>query len=919
MSEMDEALVEFLIECQENLSRMDIELLQLEKSTDPELVKSIFRVMHTIKGSAGFLGLSKLEKLTHAAENLLSKIRDGSLQPTATITTALLAAIDGTRAILSSLESNQNEGNSDSEGIINALNDCTKAKAATVEEKPEQPAPLPSTAALTPSVINVEMDEALKEFLIECQENLSRMDIELLQLEKSTDPELVKSIFRVMHTIKGSAGFLGLSKLEKLTHAAENLLSKIRDGSLQPTATITTALLAAIDGTRAILSSLESNQNEGNSDSEGIINALNDCTKAKASIIDTQAKTPSLEIKPNPAPVIAPTMMIDKDAGSSFSDVAKPVAMHSTSGSLVVEKPSPTTSIPREKTEELHKEVTSALSDSSVRIPVDILDKLMSLASELVLSRNQLLQCSTRLNDSLLQVASRQFNLVTSELQEALMKTRMQPISNVWNKFPRMVREVAFKLGKQINLQMQGADTELDKTLIEAIKDPLTHLVRNSIDHGIESPEGRARANKKPEGTLLLRAYHESGRVNVVISDDGKGIDLNRVKAKALEKQLLSSDQLSQMGDNSVLQLIFLPGFSTAEKITSVSGRGVGMDVVKNNIEKIGGMIDIQSEVNKGTTIHLRIPLTLAIIKALTISAAGESFAIPQTHITELLRLKDDSKVGGIEYVHETPVFRFRGKLIPLINLSELLQIKGQANIESQPNHIVILQAEDKQFGLLVDSVKDTNEIVVKPLPSRLKGVGCFAGVTIMGDGLVQLILDVSGVARLGKALPKIRDLGIQELAKQDEIQTDGHLEGEGLLLVSAGGESQIAIPLEQVVRLEEFKESQLEKSSDMFLVQYREGILPIYNLGKILGIKRSSDTQDTNRKIPVVVHNYGGKFVGLSVEKILDTVYESIKIHGDSTGRGIKKTGVVSGKITEFVDLGVLLALIVKKPEVLS
>ena len=910
MSEMDEALVEFLIECQENLSRMDLELLELEKSTDPELVKSIFRVMHTIKGSAGFLGLSKLEKLTHAAENLLSKIRDGSLQPTTAITSALLAAIDGTRAILSSLESNQNEGNSDSEAIIKTLNDCTKPTPAIVKE-----APIPVASS-----VNVEMDEALKEFLIECHENLSHLDLKLLLLEKSTDPELVKSIFRVMHTIKGSAGFLGLSKLEKLTHAAENLLSKIRDGSLQPTTVITSALLAAIDGTRAILSSLESNQNEGNSDSEAIIKALNDCTKAPASVGNAPvAKTPAPEIKPNPAPVIAPTMVFPRDAGTSFSDAVKPVPSTAIPATLVIEKAPDTVSVMKEKIEEPHREVASALSDSSVRIPVDVLDKLMSLASELVLSRNQLLQCSTRLNDSLLQVASRQFNLVTSELQEALMKTRMQPISNVWNKFPRMVREVAFKLGKQINLQMQGAETELDKTLIEAIKDPLTHLVRNSIDHGIESPEGRARANKKPEGTLLLRAYHESGRVNVVISDDGKGIDLNRVKAKALEKQLLSSDQLSQMGDNSVLQLIFLPGFSTAEKITSVSGRGVGMDVVKNNIEKIGGMIDIQSELNKGTTIHLRIPLTLAIIKALSITAAGQSFTIPQTHITELLRIKDDSKIGGIEYVHETPVFRFRGKLIPLINLAELLQIKGKSETQSKPNHLVILQAEDRQFGLLVDSVKDTNEIVVKPLPSRLKGVGCFAGVTIMGDGLVQLILDVSGVARLGRVLPKIRDLGIKDLSAQDEIKADNQSAGEGLLLVSAGGESQIAIPLEQVVRLEEFRPHQLEKTGEMHLVQYREGIMPIYNLGNILGIKGGVEIQDKTRKIQVVVHNYAGKYVGLAVEKILDTVYESIKINGESTGQGIKKTGVVSGKITEFVDLGVLLALTVKKSEVVS
>ncbi|NDH05412.1 histidine kinase [bacterium] len=758
--------------------------------------------------------------------------------------------------ILESLESKRGEGDSDSDSIIRSLNDCANPpKESLIVEKPSST--VEQTVPMESKPVSSEMDEALQEFLIECQENLSRMDLELLELEKSTDPELVKSIFRVMHTIKGSAGFLGLSKLEKLTHAAENLLSRIRDGSLKVTAGVTTALLGAVDGTRLILESLESKRGEGDSDSDSIIRSLNDC--------------------------------------------ANPVVLNS-----------------GDKPEESYRDMGSVLADSSVRIPVEILDKMMSLASELVLSRNQLLQCSNRLNDSMLQVASRQFNLVTSELQEALMKTRMQPISNVWNKFPRMVREVAFKLGKQINLLMQGADTELDKTLIEAIKDPLTHLVRNSIDHGIESPDARIRANKKPEGTLLLRAYHESGRVNIVISDDGKGIDLNRVKAKALEKQLLSSDQLSQMGDNSVLQLIFLPGFSTAEKVTSVSGRGVGMDVVKNNIEKIGGMIDIQSELNKGTTIHLRIPLTLAIIKALSITAAGQSFAIPQTHITELLRLKDDGKSEGVEYVHETPVFRFRGKLIPLVDLSDFLQFK-RPDDQDKPNHIVILQAEDRQFGLLVDSVRDTNEIVVKPLPSMLKGVGCFAGVTIMGDGMVQLILDVSGVARLGKVIPKIRNLGIKEISSQRDEMIQKDSTGEGLLLVSAGGESQIAIALEQVVRLEEFRESQLEKTSGIYLVQYRDGILPVYRLGELLGMKGQVGIAGKSGKIPVVVHNFGGKNVGLAVEKILDTVYESITVNGESTGMGIKKTGVVSGKITEFIDLGVLLARIVKKVEVLS
>lgn len=756
-----------------------------------------------------------------------------------------------------------------------------------------------------------EADEALKEFLIECQENLARVDLELLELEKSTDPELVKSIFRVMHTIKGSAGFLGLGRLEKLTHAGENLLSIIRDGKLKPTQQITTTLLDVVEGVRNILASLEATASEGSYPIEPLLEQLKILAEGgvlpvaapppggvpsaqtilfplEATLICESPRLP--EKRPNaPTEVIAPTAAVPSPFPSA---PLPPVAAAVPSPVMAAAEP------PRD--------IPGSIADSSVRISVDVLDKLMSLASELVLSRNQLLQCSERLNDAPLLAASRQFNNVTSELQEALMKTRMQPIANIWNKFPRMVREVAAKLGKQISLEMEGADTELDKSLIEAIKDPLTHLVRNSIDHGIESPEARTHAGKQPGGRLLLRAYHESGQVNIVISDDGGGIDLDKIRAKALEKQLLGADELARVNENAVLQLIFLPGFSTAEKVSNLSGRGVGMDVVKNNIEKIGGMVDLQSAKGAGTTIHLRIPLTLAIIRALTISSGGQVFAVPQAHITELIRLSGDRKHNSIEFIHDIPVIRFRGRLLPLIDLGKLLGLDSEGAPE--PNHLLVLQAEDKSFGLLVNGVRDTNEIVVKPLPNRLKGLNCFAGVTITGEGSVQLILDISGLARAGKVLPKIRELGVKLQSSPNDTAPTQQKNGEGLLLISIGKEGQIAVPLEQVARLEEFKPNQIEIAGSRALVQYRGEILPLHSLAGLLSGKDLPWNLETTGMIPVVVHRQGAKLVGLTVDKILDTVYEAITVTGESDRRGIRRTAVVQGRITGYVDLNLLM-----------
>ena len=404
----------------------------------------------------------------------------------------------------------------------------------------------------------------------------------------------------------------------------------------------------------------------------------------------------------------------------------------------------------------------SAVSDSTIRVDVGLLDKLMNLVGELVLARNQVLQFTSQSADSAFLATSQRLNLITTELQGSVMKTRMQPIGNVWSKLPRVVRDLAAACGKEVRLEMEGKETELDKTIIEAIKDPLTHIVRNSVDHGIERPETRVERRKPAEGCLKMRAYHEGGQVIIEITDDGGGIDCERVKQKALQRALITPEQAARMSDHEALYLIFLPGFSTAEKVTNVSGRGVGMDVVKTNIERIGGTVDLQSQPGKGTTLKIKIPLTLAIIPALIVTSGGDRFAIPQVSLLELVRLEVEQASQQIEFIHGAPVYRLRGQLLPFAYLNRELRLNDADDDGLKPSveatTIVVLQADGHPFGLVVDEINDTEEIVVKPLGKQLKGVASFAGATIMGDGRVALILDVLGLAQRAGVVAEVRD-----------------------------------------------------------------------------------------------------------------------------------------------------------------
>lgn len=546
----------------------------------------------------------------------------------------------------------------------------------------------------------------------------------------------------------------------------------------------------------------------------------------------------------------------------------------------------------------------TSLADTTIRVDVSLLDNLMNLVGELVLARNQIMQLTASQQDTAFLAQSQRLNLITTELQESAMQTRMQAIGNVWSKFPRVVRDLSLACGKSVRLEMEGEDTELDKTLIESIRDPLTHLVRNSVDHGIETSAAREAAGKPSEGVLSLRAFHEGGQVNIEIADDGAGIDPEKIRAKALAKGLITAEDAARLGDREVVNLIFLPGFSTAEAITNVSGRGVGMDVVKTNIERIGGSVDVTSVVGEGATFRVKIPLTLAIIPALVVTSSGDRYAIPQASLLELVRLEHGSSGGSIETIQGTPVYRLRGNLLPLVDLQYELGGRARTAEDGGAVNIVVLQADDRQFGLVVEGVQDTAEIVVKPLSQHLKAISSFAGATIMGDGRVGLILDVMGLAQRAKVVAEVR-----ERALADALDANVAVERQSLLLFRTPDDGRMAIPLIAVDRLEEFARTSVEYAGDWDVVQYREDILPLVHVSAELPERRKRSRTPTtaeggvSESIQVIVHVSAGRRVGLVVDQILDIVEENYDLQ--PAGRaGVLGTVVIHDRVTEVLDL---------------
>jgi two-component system chemotaxis sensor kinase CheA len=717
-------------------------------------------------------------------------------------------------------------------------------------------------------------DDLINEFLVESYENLDRLDQALVELEKDPrDAGNLAAIFRTIHTIKGTCGFLGFSKLESISHVGENLLSRLRDGALVLNEDITTGLLALVDAIRALLASIEQNGAENDTDYSSLLAEL--------------TRLNSEEDAPGPAATTAPVVL---------TTGPDPVTTEATAERVDRKLDAPAADRMPAEERRSGEDRRAPLSDTSLRVDVGLLDKLMTLVGELVLARNQILQFTSTQRDSAFIGATQRLNLVTSELQEGVMKTRMQPIDNVWSKFPRVVRDLAVTCGKRARLEMIGRETELDKTIIEAIKDPLTHIVRNSVDHGMEPPDVRVTRGKQAEGVVTLKAFHEGGQINIEISDDGAGIDPERLRRKAVDRGFLTAEAAARLTEHEALRLIFLAGFSTAETVSNVSGRGVGMDVVKTNIERIGGTVDIVSVVGAGTTLRIKIPLTLAIIPALMVTTGGEQFAIPQVNLVELVRLEDEQAARGLERIQGATFYRLRGDLLPVIHLHEELGLPSLCRPEE--SNIVVLKADGRLFGLVVDVINDTEEIVVKPLGKAFKNVPVFAGATVMGDGHVALILDVFGLAQRAAVVSQTRSTaqgdGRRAVRPRDEAVS--------WLVFAAGGRDRLAVPLARVDRLEEFPPASIERLSGRDVVQYRDQIMPLIDIGG----GRSMQSDEPKQAI---VFSHDGRRVALSVDRIIDITTEAVAVSRVAGGSDTNGAAVIQQRVTELVDLDGLIA----------
>lgn len=757
------------------------------------------------------------------------------------------------------------------------------------------------------------MDDLLSEFLVESGEHLETVDAELVRFERDPNNQaILGNIFRLVHTIKGTCGFLGLSRLEALAHAAESLMGKFRDG-MPVTTPAVSIILRTLDRIKTILDELQRRAVEPEGSDADLIDVLEEITlgkntapapeppKASAPQVLERPLRPgevsldelerAFQQTPGPEPEsTAPSRNSDRARRDLLGNLQSAIEDNpETSASEMC-----TIAIPEENAGrggDANVAEEPAIKAQTIRVSVDTLEHLMTMVSELVLTRNQLLEIARKsAADEGYKVPLQRLSQVTAELQEGVMKTRMQPVGNAWQKLPRVIRDLSTELSKKIDLVMNGADTELDRQVLEVIKDPLTHMVRNSADHGIELPHERKLAGKPERGSIRLNAYHEGGSITIEIADDGKGLDFAAIRKKAVERAIASDAEVQRMSESQVGKFIFHPGFSTAASVTSVSGRGVGMDVVKTNIELIGGTIDIRSEKGRGTTFTIKIPLTLAIVAALIVSSEDQRYAIPQMAVLELVRVSPGSG-HTIERINGTPVVRLREKLLPIVPLSKVTGRGGTAEIDE--GFVVVTQVGQQRFGILVDGVFHTEEIVVKPMSSRLRHIQLFSGNTILGDGAVVLIIDPNGLARMVGSSADDRLHNDVSLAQDTAFSDD-----TTSLLVFRGGDASVkAVPLALVTRLEEIDASTIEQSGDRLMIQYRGRLMPIVACDDQLEIKREGPQS-------LVVFSDGEMSIGLAVAEIVDIVNDTLDIELVANRTDLIGSAVIRGQATEVVDV---------------
>jgi two-component system, chemotaxis family, sensor kinase CheA len=786
------------------------------------------------------------------------------------------------------------------------------------------------------------MDELLGEFITETNEFLEIVDNQLVEFEADpTDSATLNNIFRLVHTIKGTCGFLGLPRLQFVAHAGETLLGKFRDGALIATPDKVQLVLESIDRIKEILAGIEATGSEAEGDDSELIGALeraseghdeDESVTAPEPIPVAQTEAPSAPAKPAGIPAPEGAIRWDADLGRelkpgevSLADLEAAFLAAEVDDSLAggnsetplspLATPPPSQEVPverradpvaraamRDEDDDAGGKGGAVAANQTIRVNVDVLENLMTMVSELVLTRNQLMQMVRNDAQSAFKSPLQRLSVVTAELQDSVMKTRMQPIGSAWKKLPRIVRDAARDLGKKIDLVMEGEATELDRQVLELIKDPLTHMIRNSCDHGLENAQLRLSAGKPETGTIKLNAFHQGGHIVIEVSDDGGGLSTSRIRDKAIKNEIVSVEQAWTLSDQQIHRFIFAPGFSTAEAVTSISGRGVGMDVVRTNIELIGGTIDLQSTEGRGTKFIIKIPLTLAIVSALVVGSRDQRFAVPQLAIVELVGVGGTSE-HKVETINSARVLRLRDRLLPLADLSDVLgsapQIVAEGEVARQGSFVVIMQQAGQLFGVMVDEVYDTEEIVVKPLAKAIADVNAFSGATILGDGSVIMIIDPSSICqRIGVSEPLAEEVS----SKVTKIGAR-KIDITPMIVVTAGSGEPKAVPLSLVTRLEVLDAASFENGDGRLMVQYRGELMTIVPANPAMQIA-STGAQS------ILVFTHNDQSVGLAVDEIIDIVEEKLHIETSTGQAGVLGVAVLRGQATEVLDVGHYLTL---------
>jgi two-component system chemotaxis sensor kinase CheA len=744
------------------------------------------------------------------------------------------------------------------------------------------------------------IDDLLAEFITDTHEALEQVDVKLVELESEQDgAALLNELFRTMHTIKGTCGFLGLPRMAGLAHAAETLMDRLRNGA-PVTQDAVDAMLRVVDRLKWILSQIEQSEGkEPGGNDEPVIEALKEAGAASAEADGMDRQSEAAEPDTGPAGSARPVSEAECMEPANDRGVPAPASQDPTRARSASGRSDP----PADGQAEGH----DGGGERSIRVSLETLEHLMTVVSELVLTRNELNEIMRTEEHSTHKLALQRLSTVTGELQQAVMSARMQPIGNAWRKLPRIVRDVASNLGKQIELEMSGANTELDRQVLESIKDPLVHMVRNAADHGLETPQERRAAGKPEKGRINLRAYHEGGQILVEIADDGRGLDAEKIRAKAVERGLVSAEDADRLGNEQIFSYIFEPGFSTAQTVTKVSGRGVGMDVVQSNVVKIGGSIDVRSAPGTGSVFTLKIPLTLAILRALIVGVDDEDFAIPQTSVDELVKVEPGG-AHSIRLIKEAPVLRSRDRLLPVVDLRAVLQLPSCVDAaggtrvadENTVGFVMVMRARGLRFGMLVDTVLRTEEIVVKPLPAALRNLEIFSGSTILGDGRVIMIVDPNGV-RAAAANPN--EASMQSLSAKEDPEGEETADKQLLLMFRASNQNRKVLPISLITRLEEVRLSDADQSNGQWHIQYAEELIPLVWFG---------DPPDpkSNDKKPLLVMSDAGRSMGLLVDEILDIIEDAVDVQIPSEQPGILGSAIINGAAAEVVDISYFLGL---------